>query len=91
MTKDLNLLELGLDWKLAVQRLAKDMRDDFWPDPLTFKDLLGSGESAPARLESLLKTYKPRRGASYHIPKANFTIRDSIHISAGSGRLSGPD
>ncbi len=82
MIKDLNLLELGLDWKLAVQRLAKDMRDDFWPDPLAFKDLLGSGESAPARLQPLLKTYKPRRGASYHIPKANFTIRDSIHISA---------
>jgi hypothetical protein len=82
MTANLNLLELGLDWKLAIQRLAKDVRDDFWTDPLAFSDLLGSGESASARLEPLLKAYRPRQGVSYCIPKANFTIRDSIHISA---------
>jgi hypothetical protein len=82
MTLDFNLLELDLDWKLAIQRVAKDVRDDFWPDPLAFKDLLSSGESAFARLEPLLKAYRPRQGFSYCIPKANFTIRDSIHISA---------
>jgi hypothetical protein len=82
MTKDLNLLDLGLNWKLALQRVAKDMRDDFWPDPLGFKDLLGSDDASASRLEPLLKHYEPHRGASYHIPKANFTIRDSIYISA---------
>jgi Reverse transcriptase (RNA-dependent DNA polymerase) len=82
MTADINLLDLGLDWKLAVQRVAKDVRDDFWTDPLAFTDLLSSGESASARLEPLLKSYRPRPGVSYCIPKSNFTIRDSIHISA---------
>jgi hypothetical protein len=82
MKTDLNLLDLGLDWKLAVQRVAKDVRDDFWPDPLAFKDLLSSSASACARLEPLLKAYRPRQAVSYCIPKANFTIRDSIHISA---------
>ncbi len=82
MSNELNLLDLGFDWKLALQRVMKDLRDDFWPDPLGFKDLLGSNESAVSRLEPLLKSYKPRRGASYEVPKANFTIRDSIYISA---------
>jgi hypothetical protein len=81
MTKELNLLNLGLNWKLALQRVTKDMRDDFWPDPLGFKDLLGSDDAAVSRLEPLLNHYEPHRGASYHIPKANFTIRDSIYIS----------
>ncbi|HWN56980.1 MAG TPA: RNA-directed DNA polymerase, partial [Methylomirabilota bacterium] len=82
MTNDLNLLDLGLDWKLALQRVTKDLRDDFWPDPLGFKDVLGSDEAGIRRLEPLLKSYKPRRGASYQVPKVNFTIRDSIYISA---------
>jgi hypothetical protein len=81
MTKELDLLNLGLNWKLALQRVSKYMRDDFWPDPLGFKDLLGD-EAAVGRLEPLLKHYRPHRGASYNIPKANFTIRDSIYISA---------
>jgi Reverse transcriptase (RNA-dependent DNA polymerase) len=74
------LLDLGLDWKLALQRVAKDVRDDFWPDPLGFRDILASDESAVDRINALLKTYEPRRGASYEVPKANFTIRDSIYI-----------
>jgi hypothetical protein len=82
MMADLNLLELGLDWKLAVQRVAKDVRDDFWTDPLGFTDLLSSDESTFASFQPLLKSYRPRQGVSYCIPKANFTIRDSIHISA---------
>ncbi len=82
MMAELNLLELGLDWKLAIQRVAKDVRDDFWTDPLVFTDLLGSGDTDSSRLEPLLKSYRPRQGFSYCIPKANFTIRDSIHISA---------
>jgi hypothetical protein len=82
MANDFNLLDLGLNWKLALQRVAKDMRDDFWPDPIGFKDLLGSSDAAVGRLEPFLKHYEPHRGASYHIPKANFTIRDSIYISA---------
>jgi len=81
MANDFKLLDLGLNWKLALQRVAKDVRDDFWPDPLGFRDILGSDESVLGRLEPLLKTYEPRKGVSYDVPKANFTIRDSICIS----------
>lgn len=74
-------MELGLDWKLAIQRLGKDIRDDFWPDPLGLKDLLGAPEAVLSRLEPQLKSYRPGRGVSYSIPKANLTIRDSIHLT----------
>jgi hypothetical protein len=77
----LNLLELGLDWGLAARRLRIDIRDDFWPDPLGFKDILRPQSNWLHRMESHLAAYRPRRGASYAIPKANFTIRDSIHIT----------
>lgn len=79
--KELNLLELNLDWRLAMQRLIKDVRDDFWPDPLGFKDLLGSPDATVLRLEPILAAYRPHRGVSYAVPKANFTIRDSIYIT----------
>jgi len=82
-TAPVDLTTLGLDWRLAAQRLAKDVRDDFWPDPLGFKDLLGGPAGSIAeRLRPLTTNYVPGRGVSYHIPKENFTIRDSIHISA---------
>ena len=81
-TKELNLLDLGLDWKLAMERLGQDIRDDFWPDPLLYRDLLGSPDATLKRLQPQLAAYRPRQGVSYSIPKPNFTIRDSIHITA---------
>jgi len=80
MSKDLHLLELGLDWKLALKRVLKDIRDDFWPDPFGFEDLLAGNEQAQQRIEPLLKSYQPKSGVSYSIPKTSFTIRDSIYI-----------
>lgn len=80
-TDTLDLSSLALDWKLAGQRLAKDIRDDFWPDPLGFQDVIGLTSGGPSRLDAILADYKPRRGTSYHVPKANLTIRDSIHVS----------
>ena len=82
----INLLELDLNWKLAMQRLSKDLRDDFWPDPIRLRDVLGSPKQILKRFEPILKEYRPRRGQSYGIPKANLTVRDSIQIS-GLDRL----
>jgi len=83
----MDLLSLDLDWKLAIKRLRKDVRDDFWPDPLGFRDLLGLAPNIMLeRLAPTLQNYQPQRGVSYSIPKANFTIRDSVQITA-VGRL----
>jgi hypothetical protein len=82
VVEKLNVLDLNLDWALVRQRLAKDLRDDFWPDPLGFRDILGADGVALERLKAALTNYSPRPGLSYDVPKANFTIRDSIYISA---------
>jgi len=82
----LNLMNLGLNWRLAMQRLNKDIRDDFWPDPLGLRDVLGSPDVTMARLDPILRAYRPNQGNSYGIPKPGFTIRDSVQI-AGLDRL----
>ena len=82
MTDPLNLEELELDWTLASKRLAKDVRDDFWPDPLELVDVLTRREATIERLRPSLKAFRPETNAPlYHIPKANFTLRDSIQLS----------
>jgi len=86
MRKPINLPDLKLDWRLAVRRVRKDIRDDFWPDPLGFRDIMGSPgsslDTAVRRLEPQLAAYHPRKGISCPIPKANFTIRDAIQVTA---------
>jgi hypothetical protein len=81
MGSGINLCELRLDWNLAIRRLRKDLRDEFWPDPLGMNDFLGSPETIVDRLEPQLTDYSPRRACSYAVPKANFTIRDSIYLN----------
>lgn len=77
----IDLLALNLDWRLASQRLRKDLRDDFWPDPLGYNDILGSPDTILERLTAQLQEYRPTKGQSCPIPKANFTIRDSIQLA----------
>jgi hypothetical protein len=76
----IDLTALDLDWKLACQRVAMDARDDFWPDPLSLVDTLGKAETVASRHATRLKSYHPRKAASYPLPKANFTVRDSIYL-----------
>ena len=72
---------LGLNWKLAAQRVRKDIGDDFWPDPLRYADFLGHIDTSCERLDSALAAYEPERCVSSAIPKANLTIRDSIQLT----------
>jgi len=77
-----DLAALNLDWPLAARRLAKDIRDDFWPDPIGLTDVLGRCQVAIERLRPRLPSYVPEQNAPlYQIPKANFTLRDSLQLS----------
>lgn len=69
-----------------MRRLNKDLRDDFWPDPFGLRDFLSNPNQTLTRIRPLLENYRPARGRSHAIPKANFTIRDSIQIT-GVDRL----
>jgi hypothetical protein len=78
-----NLAALNLNWTCATQRLAKDVRDDFWPDPIEFSDILSVPKrSLIDRSETRFPSYVPEQNAPlYQIPKANFTLRDSLQLS----------
>jgi len=76
-----DLTALPLDWTLARQRLERDVRDDFFPDPLRYRDLFLAARSS---LESVLlcDDYRPEVAESWDVPKANFSLRHCINISA---------
>ena len=80
-TKEIDLSTLDLDWRLAARRLAKDQRDDFWPDPIGFDDILSVATAGAADHKILRTPYRPRRAVSFEIPKSNLTIRDSICLA----------
>lgn len=78
MTAEYDLTTLDLDWKLAGQRLRKDSRDDFWPDPIALADIVVEVDTGDGRVMTQLKSYRPRKALAYPVPKANLTTRDSI-------------
>lgn len=82
----INLIVLDLNWTLAIKRLRQDVQDDFWPDPLRYEDLLKVCGKDLSQVAPSLEAFQPHRGTPSAIPKANFTIRDSIQLT-GLDRL----
>jgi hypothetical protein len=71
---------LKLGYSLAVQRVAKDLRDEWFPDPILYKDVLNA---------NLLQCYFEKnpdalfgsRAEQFNLPKSGFTIRCSLYTS----------
>jgi hypothetical protein len=53
----------------------------FLARPTSVQRLPAPSDVALRRLEDLLPNYRPGKGTSWGIPKANFTVRDSIQIT----------
>jgi retron-type reverse transcriptase len=63
-----------LDIDLAVLRLKADLRDDWFPDPLRFADVL-QPESVARQFEN---GYTPQDAVEVNVPKSGFTLRYSL-------------
>jgi hypothetical protein len=66
-------------WK-AVENTKSDIKDDWFPDPLRYKDVLRTDFICPAITETV-KThgqFKPGISAQHFIPKEGFTTRNAI-------------
>lgn len=63
-----------LDVELAVLRLKSDLRDDWFPDPLRFADLLRP-EAVAHHFEN---GYVPQGAVEVNVPKSGFTLRYSL-------------
>jgi len=81
MTCVIDLSPLNLDWPLAIRRFQKDIREDFFPDPIHYQDLLRNQGRTADFLVSVSAAFQPDTAASYDIPKQNFTLRHAIHLS----------
>jgi hypothetical protein len=76
----IDLSILGLDWNLAVRRFSKDIRDDFFPDPLEYRDFLADRAATAERVGQDLAQFFPRVAGNYEIPKANLLVRHAIQL-----------
>lgn len=75
-------IEFNID--LAVKRLKQDLRDDWFPDLLEFKDVLDSKEfliEIFKEYDESKKKYQPNPALHFDIPKPGFTIRYSTETN----------
>lgn len=76
----MDLATLDLDWNLALRRFARDIRDDFFPDPIRFGDLTRDRAATLAKLAPQLETFSPVAATIYDVPKRGLTLRCCLHL-----------
>jgi hypothetical protein len=78
--ESIDLSDLSLDWEMAVRRYDRDVRNDFFPDPLNNRDLFVTAKS---NIESVitLSDYRPEPAESWDVPKPNLTLRHCINVT----------
>lgn len=82
MTIDLGTLQL--DERLVTRQLQRDMRDDWFPDPLRFEDIFDSehiAECVAANFTRNNGVYRPSNRQLLNLPKPNFTLRYALETS----------
>ncbi len=79
-----------LDSKVLVRQLRNDLKDDWFPDPLEFSDMLeptSLAKSIALNLASNGGTYKAARRTVLNIPKSGFTLRYALETSINDRAL----
>ena len=76
----IDLSQLPLDWTLARERFERDVRDDFFPDPLRNRDLFLAARTHLDRILTM-DNYTCDSSESLEEPKANFSLRHCINIT----------
>ena len=77
-------IELGtveFDESKLFKQLRNDLRDDWFPDPLNYRDMIDGGivSSLMVRnFESNHGQYVPAPRTIYNVPKPNFTLRYAL-------------
>jgi hypothetical protein len=77
-------IELGpvvFDQTVLFKQLRNDMKDDWFPDPLNFRDMIEGGILATqivSNFEGNHGEYVPIKRSIYNLPKANFTLRYAL-------------
>lgn len=69
---------IEIDPKRAIARVQRDMRDDWFPDPLHFEDIL---RESHLKEKLKKKPYTPTSSELFNIPKSNFSLRYSLETN----------
>lgn len=84
MSKIVELGGFSLDMGMVVRQLKQDLRDDWYPDPLNYEDLLNP-EVAGVILETSFEAHHglfgPEERLELNIPKRGFVLRYSLEMS----------
>ena len=68
---------LDLDYQLAIKRLCKDMRDEWFSDPIFYKDFLDK-KSVKKYFSTPLQDGWGQKAEQFNLPKAGFILRYSL-------------
>lgn len=69
---------LSINLAKAINRLKRDMREDWFPDPLGYSDMLTQEHIYKILTE---EEYSPSKAQHFEIPKRGFTSRSSIETT----------
>lgn len=76
--------DISFDDDIVLKRLKSDLRDDWFPDPLGFTDILDGSlltELINKNFENNHGSYVPSKALLLNIPKGNFTLRYALESS----------
>jgi hypothetical protein len=86
----IDLGSVSFDEHLLVKQLQNDLRDDWFPDPLKFADML-AGETIAKYLVSNFEVnqgeYLPAKRTLFNVPKPNFTLRYGLETGLADRAL----
>ena len=80
----LALGQIQIDEDVAVRHLKKDLKDDWFPDPRGFEDMLDSGIASSILTENFRINhgqFVPGERSVFNIPKPNYTLRYGLETS----------
>ena len=80
----ISLGPIKFDEKIVEPQLRRDLLDDWFPDPLRFKDMFDTGHIKYVLTENFREnegTFRPKKRTLENIPKGNFTLRYGLEIS----------
>ena len=86
----ISLGPIEFDEKTVERQLRWDLRDDWFPDPLRFKDLLSTGHIEEVLTENFREndgTFLPKKRTLLNIPKRDFTLRYGLEVSLAERAL----
>jgi hypothetical protein len=80
----LSIGPLQFEEQWLYKQLRKDLRDDWFPDPKSFCDMIDSGILAKIISENFTKNqgrYAASESTLFNLPKPNFTLRYALEMS----------